>query len=70
MKKQTGQRTVSQALKELEVIVESLSQDEVDVEKGMSKFKEGVELVKFCKSELKKTENEFHQIKSELLLDE
>ncbi len=63
-------QTVSQALKELEIIVESLSQDEVDVEKGMSKFKQGVELVKFCKSELKKTENEFNQIKSELLLED
>jgi exodeoxyribonuclease VII small subunit len=58
---------LSQSLKKLEEIVEWFeSQDEVDVERGLEKVKEGVELVKASKARLKKVENEFEEVKKGL----
>lgn len=53
-------------LKKLDVIVTDLNGKDVDVEKGMEKFKEGIELVKEARSRLKKVENEFITLKKEL----
>ena len=58
------------ALKELDNIVQDLSSKQVDVEVGLAKFKEGVELIKFCRSQLKKAENEFTKLKAELEVDD
>lgn len=54
------------ALQKLEKIVEDLNKKDIDVEQGLEKFKEGVELIKFCRSQLQKAENEFVQLKQEL----
>jgi exodeoxyribonuclease VII small subunit len=55
------------ALSKLEQIVSWFEeQDEVDVEEGLKKVKEGAELIKDLKLRLKKAENEFEEIKKEL----
>ena len=58
------------ALKQLEAIVDDLSNKDVDVESGLAKFKTGVDLIKFCRSQLKQAENEFQTLKAELELEE
>jgi len=55
---------------ELEKIVEDLSKKDVDVEVGLEKFKEGVALIKVCRWQLKKAENEFRRLKNELDIEE
>ena len=62
--------TLQEALQELEKIVEELNKKDVDVEIGLEKFKEGVELIKISRSYLKRAENEFKKIKSELEVEE
>ncbi|MGC9046831.1 MAG: exodeoxyribonuclease VII small subunit [Minisyncoccia bacterium] len=58
--------SLKDALKKLELIVNDLSKKDVDIDEGLDKFKQGVELVKFCRQELQKAENEFEKIKAEL----
>jgi len=41
-------------------------QDEVDVEAGLEKVKEGAKLVKDCKARLSEIENEFETIQKEM----
>ena len=41
-------------------------QEEVDLEQGLDKVKEAVELIKSSKEQLKKIENEFEEIKKEM----
>ncbi len=58
---------LSDSLKKLEKIVDWFeSQEEVDVEKGLLKVKEGVKLIRASKERLKKVENEFEEVKKEL----
>ena len=40
-------------------------QEEVDVEAGMEKVKEGAKLVKDCKARLAEIENEFEKVRKE-----
>lgn len=42
-------------------------QEEVDVEIGLDKVKEGVELIKLCKKRLSEVENEFKEIQKEVV---
>lgn len=65
MPKQT-KITLQQALKDLEKIVESLSSKDLDVEEGMEQFKKGVELIGFCRGQLKAAENQFKELKAKL----
>ncbi len=59
--------TLGESLKKLEGIVAWFDeQEEVDVEKGLNKVKEGVELIKTSKLRLKEVENEFEVVKKEL----
>ncbi|MCX6719153.1 MAG: exodeoxyribonuclease VII small subunit [Candidatus Taylorbacteria bacterium] len=44
-------------------------QEEVDVEAGLERLKEGAELVKVCKKRLSEIENEFEQIQREVTED-
>ncbi|HPS72035.1 MAG TPA: exodeoxyribonuclease VII small subunit [Bacteroidales bacterium] len=54
-------------LKSLEEIVEWFDgQEEVDVEAGLDKVKEGVALIKVAKERLKELENEFEKVKKGL----
>lgn len=45
-------------------------QEEVDVEAGLEKVKEGAVLVKNCKSRLSEIENEFEKIRKEAEKDQ
>jgi len=55
------------SLKKLnEIAVWFENQEEVDVEAGLEKLKEGAELVKVCKKRLSEIENEFEQIQREV----
>ena len=61
--------SLSENIKKLEQIVEWFeAQEEVDVEKGLEKFKEGAALVKSSRERLKEIENEFREV--ERTLDE
>jgi exonuclease VII small subunit len=42
------------------------SQDEIDVEKGLERVKEGAELIKASRARLKELENEFEEVKKQL----
>lgn len=58
---------LSESLKKLEEITEWFNdQQEVDVEKGLEKVKEGVQLVKTSRARLQEVENEFEDVKKEL----
>lgn len=58
---------MSQSLKKLEEITEWFNdQQEVDVERGLEKVKEGVQLVKSSRERLKEVENEFEDVKKDL----
>lgn len=58
---------LTEALKKLEEINNWFeNQDEVDVEQGLEKVKEGVKLVKASQSRLKEIENEFEDIKKDI----
>ncbi len=58
---------LTQSLKKLEEIVEWFeNQEEVDVEKGIEKVREGIALIKASRERLKKVENEFEEVRREL----
>lgn len=58
-------------LKRLEEIIKWFDgQEEVDVEEGLDKVKEGVALIKAGKERLKELENEFEKVKKELEVEE
>ena len=62
-------KNLQSTLKKLEQIVEELNKKDVDVEEGLKKFREGAELVKFCRSQLARAENEFIKLKADLERD-
>lgn len=64
------EKNLQSSLKQLEKIVEDLSGKDIDVEAGLEKFKEGVSLIKFCREQLQKAENEFEKLKDELDVEE
>ena len=58
---------ITDSLQRLETIVEWFdTQEEVDVEEGLTKVKEGVALIKDLNARIKNVENEFEEIKKEL----
>lgn len=57
--------SLSQAFKELEEITQQMENEEVDLEKGIPKFKRGLQLARFLKEKLTKIENEIEEIKAE-----
>lgn len=60
-------QSLSESIKKLESIVEWFEgQEEVDVEKGLEKFKEGAMLVKSSRERLKEIENEFREVEKML----
>jgi len=55
------------SLKKIEEIISWFDkQDEIDVEAGLEKAKEGVSLIKSSKKRLKELENEFEKVKTGL----
>lgn len=60
--------TLKDSLKKLKDIVDWFDkQEEVDVEIGLEKVKEGARLIKESKKQLKGLENEFEKVKEELV---
>ncbi|OQB44562.1 MAG: exodeoxyribonuclease VII small subunit [Parcubacteria group bacterium ADurb.Bin159] len=60
-------KNLGSSLKKLEEIVNWFEeQKEVDVEDGLEKVKQGVELIKYCRSRLAEVKNEFEEVKKEL----
>ncbi len=58
---------LKESLGKLNSIVEWFDeQEEVDVEVGLIKVKEGAELIKDCKKRLSEVENEFKEIQREV----
>jgi len=58
---------ISESLGKLEEIVDWFEQQEdVDVEEGLKKVKEGAAIIKVLKTRLKEVENEFNEIRREL----
>jgi len=58
---------LKESLKKLNTIVEWFeAQEEIDVEAGLEKVKEGAALVKVCKKRLSEIENEFAQIQRDV----
>ncbi|MEI7749973.1 MAG: exodeoxyribonuclease VII small subunit [Candidatus Moraniibacteriota bacterium] len=64
---QEKKQSLGESLKKLEEIVTWFEeQEEVDVEEGLAKVKEGAVLVKASREKLKEAENEFEIVKKEL----
>jgi exonuclease VII small subunit len=58
---------ITETMKKLRAITEWFeSQEEIDVEKGIEKVKEGAELIKLSKERLKELQNEFEDVKKKL----
>lgn len=58
---------LSESLKKVQEIVAWFdTQEEVDVEKGLQKIKEGTILIKDSRARLKEIENEFEVVKKDL----
>jgi len=55
-------KTFEEALKEMEEIIEELEEGNVPLKESLSKFKDGVELLKFCNKELKEAEMSIQKI--------
>ena len=66
MPKET-KNNLSESLKKLEQISQWFDeQEEIDLEKGLLKVKEGAKLIKESRAQLKNIENEFEEIKAEM----
>ncbi|NTW15756.1 MAG: exodeoxyribonuclease VII small subunit [Candidatus Moranbacteria bacterium] len=60
-------QSLGESLKALEGIVAWFEdQQQVDVEEGLAKVKEGAVLVKACREKLKEAENEFEVVRKKL----
>jgi len=58
---------LSESLKKVQEIIHWFdNQEEVDVEKGLEKIKEGTVLIQESRTRLKEIENEFEVVKKEL----
>lgn len=57
------EQSLSESFSELEKITEEFERGEVDLEKGIPKFKRGLELAKRLKYKLSAIENEIEEIK-------
>lgn len=58
---------LASALKKVQGIIDWFeSQEEIDIEKGLEKVKEGAQLLKTSRARLKELENEFEVVKREL----
>ncbi|MFZ3031805.1 MAG: hypothetical protein WA082_02105 [Candidatus Moraniibacteriota bacterium] len=58
---------LSESLKKVQEIIAWFdNQEEVDVEKGLEKIKEGTVLIKESRTRLKEIENEFEVVKKDL----
>ena len=64
-KKLSEKISLSEAFKELEEITQEFENEEVDLEKGIPKFKRGLQLARYLKKKLSIIENEIKEIKGD-----
>jgi exodeoxyribonuclease VII small subunit len=69
MKNDKKELTLKEALIKLDTLVSELNNQDVDLEAGLEKFKEGVEIIKFCREQITKAENTFKSLNQELEKD-
>ena len=66
-KEKAKTKNLNQNLKRLSEIAQWFDdQEEIDLEQGLKKIKEAIELIKISKKRLKSVENEFEEIKKEI----
>jgi len=71
MTKKNDKENISQSLEKLEQIIQWFDgQEQVDVQQGLDKVREGAVLVKELRGRLKEVENEFQELKKDLEHDE
>jgi exodeoxyribonuclease VII small subunit len=58
---------LKQSLQELQEITDWFQGEDVDLDEGLEKLRAGVTLIKECKTKIKNIENEFIDIKKELI---
>lgn len=56
------EQTYGEAMKELQEIMNSVENDNLDVDVLMQKVKKATELIKFCKEKLLKTNSEIQKV--------
>lgn len=62
-----AKKTLADSLKTIQSIIAWFeNQEEVDVEKGLEKIKEGAQLIQESRTRLREIENEFEIVKAEL----
>lgn len=60
-------KTLTDSLRNIQSIISWFeNQEEVDVEKGLDKIKEGAKLIQESRARLREIENEFEVVKNEL----
>lgn len=70
MKKNQDSNNFEQNLKKLQDIVSWFEEhDEIDLEKSLEKIKEGSELLKECRKDLKEIDNVFKEVEKDLEKD-
>lgn len=57
--------TFEQSFKKLETLVQEFERGDLDLEKGLSKFKQALSLAEICKKRLDETENKIIKIKEQ-----
>jgi exodeoxyribonuclease VII small subunit len=60
--KKTSTPDFETAMKELELIVESMENDQLSLDESLQKFERGVELSRICQENLKKAEQKVEQL--------
>ena len=60
-----GKMSFEDALRDLEEIVESLNDDELELEKAITAYEKGMELKKICEQRLKEAKLRIENIKDE-----
>ena len=65
MKKNNNDLSFEESIKKLEDIVEHLESGDIDLEKSVELYEQGMNLKKICEEKLKKVENKIKKIKVE-----
>ncbi|HPR91281.1 MAG TPA: exodeoxyribonuclease VII small subunit [Candidatus Paceibacterota bacterium] len=66
MKTEKKEITLREALAKLDALTSELNSPNIDLEIGLDKFKEGIEIIKFCREQIAKAENTFKSLSQEL----
>ncbi|MBD3238211.1 MAG: hypothetical protein GF332_01030 [Candidatus Moranbacteria bacterium] len=65
--KKSNKKNLKQSLLQLKKIAQWFEeQEQVDVEEGLEKVKQGTVLIKECKQKLEKVENQFNELRKNL----